>query len=97
MRQCRSVASDLPPPFLVSLDKSFNRAVVSPLDISGEETGRQFARPLVISQAFAANTFSGARFIGTVALGFVLFDFAFSHRGSFREFQLLSSLVESAA
>jgi hypothetical protein len=97
VRQCRSAASDLPPPFLVSLDKSLNRAVVSPLDISGEETGWQFAQPLVIGQAFAANTFPGAWFIGAVALGFVLFDFAFSHHGSSRKSQLLSSLVESAA
>jgi hypothetical protein len=36
----------------------------------------------VIFQAFAANTFSGAWLIGTVAPGFVLLYFAFSHRGS---------------
>ena len=51
----------------------------------------------MITQTFAANAFSGARFIGAVALGFVFFDFALSHRRSSMKSLSLSSLVESAA
>jgi hypothetical protein len=82
VRQYRSAASDLPPPFLVSLNKSFNRAVVSPFHIGREVAGRQLAQPLVIDNTLAANAFSGTGLVGTVAFNLILLDFALPHVSS---------------
>lgn len=59
----------LPPsaPFLMGLDKPFNRAVIGPFNIIGEKTCRQLTCPPVIGQAIAADAFTAAGFVAAVA------------------------------
>ena len=81
---------------MVSIDKRLNGTVVSPLHIVREKAGWQFTHVPVVSYAFAANTFPGTRFIGTVALCFVFLNPTFSHNHFSPKSWLLPSLVKSA-
>jgi len=64
-------SDNLPPssPGLISFYKRFNRAVILFLNVFGKNTGRQLPHPQMILQAFAADTFFTARFIGESTVG----------------------------
>jgi len=65
------------PPFLIGLNKTFNRAVPGLLHIIGEKTGRELSHPPVILNAVAADTLPAARFIGAVAVRLIFFNLTF--------------------
>jgi hypothetical protein len=63
---CRSFSE--PQELFCYLQKSGQTAVVGLLHFGREKTGGQFFVPAVIRQAFTADAFAAARFVGAVAV-----------------------------
>jgi hypothetical protein len=55
------------------------RAIIGFLRIRRKTTSRQLATAQMVPQALATNSFFGARFIGAVAIGHVLFLITLHH------------------
>ena len=64
---------------MIALNEPLYGTVIGPLHILGEIASWQLTRPLMVSDAFAANAFSAAGLVGAVAIRFVLLDFTLFH------------------